>query len=172
MFKKGNKVKCDIDGKTVNGIVIRGTTSVNGRIRVRQIGNSFNELAGAALNFKAAKFTLPKNTPSDMDKYSVVSYKEFREMSRDSTAFAAKIKRGKKVIAEATNDGWGGCTMIYPVEGRREALDTFAAEARKWAIRFGKNEKPIEPDDTWIFWWVHCRPYGMTAEMYLGKEIE
>src|SRR3546814_20724079 len=65
-------------------------------------------VTGPATAFKPSAEPLPQDPPHQMDDWDVVGYKEFRQMSQETTAFDAVITfKGERVL-NARNSGTGG----------------------------------------------------------------
>jgi len=110
--------------------------------------------------------------PSPMDKWSVYKYREVRGHD-DSQPFEAQILLNNKRVIYASNDGWGGGNEYQPDYKNNvsdEVVTHLHADAKVWAVQFG-DLNPFEPIDTWIYWYVHERPLGITAAKHIADNV-
>jgi len=162
-LKKGDRVTF-IDPQTKApeyGVVIKGGSK---NIRVIKDGGKI-ELSGNIRAFARTNKPLPKDKPNSMDKWSVSGYKSFEEMSDETTCFHAVIRLNGVAVLTAENRGEGGCNFYH---GKREYQEQFVKDAKEWVKKFGYPDM-IEPEDTWIEWYVNYRPYGVTGEQHIKE---
>lgn len=160
-LKKGDRVEWDDKGEMFYGVVTNGGTKVT----VMQDGGQF-KLKGGAGGFNLSNHPLAVDKPSSMDKWSVKSFKEFMHGHGDSATFHAKICLNGKVVGTAENDGWGGCNLYHFDKG---VYGKFSDDVKSWVAQFGYSDM-LEAEDTWLFWFVNEKPYGVTAEDKIAED--
>src|SRR3546814_20039713 len=73
-----------------------------------------------------------------MDDWDVVGYKEFRQMSQETTAFDAVITLKGERVLNARNSGTGGSNIYHRTEVAEAHInDRFEADAKQWAPDHG-----------------------------------
>lgn len=160
MFKKGMRVEITHKGKSLYGVVFKGGSK---NITVIFDGGDKQITAPVHL-FRLSDHPLPKDKPSVMDEYTVSAYKDLG-MGLDNLMFKAIILRDGKPVLSVQNSGDGGCNHYSPLDNRN-SLDQFYKDTRAWVTQFGYPDM-IEPEDTWVDWYVNMRPYGVLAEKYI-----
>lgn len=169
MFRKGNRVAFNMKGEVKYGIVTKGG---RGQIDVT-IDGGLKEVTASALCFQLSDHPLPKDKPSEMDRYSLKGYREI-DGHGDSRTFSATICENGKPVLKVMNDGWGGSNAYQPVnweKHNKEAEERFFSAVKSWVSQFGYADM-MEPEDTWVEWWQHQRPFGMTAEWMINDYKE
>jgi hypothetical protein len=173
VLKKGTRVKFNQDGKILYGTVSKGSTinkdGASSSVKVVVDGGKF-VVTGHPLCFRKDNTPMPRDLPSVMDKYSVTSYKEHKDMSDETVCFSAKICLNGKPFLNTSNTGCGGPNEYHLISGSQEDLDIFFEDAKTWNIQFG-DKKPYEPEDTWVSWYTLYRPYGETAKSYISNYL-
>lgn len=164
MFRKGTQVSCTFKRTLREGIVIKGTTKPDGLITVVLYGGR-HQITAPANHFQKTAYVLPKPTPP-MEEYSITGYKQNKAFSQETTAFTAKIRRFRGVIADVMNHGTGGCD-IYQFKTRDDQI-TFQEHIRQWATALGLKKEP-GAEDLWLEWYVHDRPVGMSDKDFAEK---
>jgi len=163
MFKKGDRVECDYKGETVYGIVSRGGDKSVSIV----LDGGEEQLKGGAGLFRYSDKSLPTDAPNLMDKWSIKKYQEI-EGHGDSPTFSATICLNGKPVIRAGNNGWGGPNEYHTLNGvDREVEKQFYADVKSWMALFG-DESTYDIGDMWIDWYQNNRPYGVTAEKYIG----
>jgi len=167
-FKKGDRVSIPTKGgEIVYGVVVRGGSK---KVTVTIDGNE-QQASGSPACFQHSDHPLPKDKPNSMDKWGVTSYKEI-EGHGDTATFHAKLTLDGKIVGNAMNDGWGGCNCYHFKDSEIEKQ--FYSDCKAWCTQFGYADM-LEPDSTWVDWYVTDRPYGVTAETVIQnfkKEID
>lgn len=160
-LRKGDRVAYKHQGSILTGTVVKGGSN---KIKVIRDGGDY-EVTGPAEAFRKFDLPLPKDPPSPIDIYQVISYKEINGHG-DTPTFSCTITKHGKPIIKGSNDGWGGSNMydLLP-NSSREDLWKFKDAAKIWAIQFGTSN-PIEAEDLWIDWYVNRKPYAVTAQKY------
>lgn len=166
-FRKGDRVEFDDNGVTKYGVVSKGGAK---KIEVIADGAEFI-VKGHAAGFRPSNQPIPMDSePSPMDDYGVKGYKEFK--SFDGGGFNAYITYKGKKILEAFDEGNGGEVSTHGIGGtpysRSPEEEKFYADAKAWAIQFG-DSNGFGAVGMWFDWYVHERPYGVTARMYWDK---
>ena len=165
-MKKNDRVMWTDGNKILHGTVIR----VGKRISVIQDGGEY-KVTGIPSIFSPSNKLLPKDPPSPMDDYRVTNYKEHKELSEETNAYTAIIHYKGIPILSARNTGCGGSTEIHPLTGiTSEDLGKFWADAKAWVIQFGQTS-PFETYEDWIDWYIHKRPYAVSAREY-NEDVE
>lgn len=81
---------------------------------------------------------------------SITNMKVIPSMSEETIAFTCTVKFGKVAIAHAKNDGHGGNTFVWPLEGKREMLTRVTDEWSK-AIGVGLHTRVMRFDlEAWL----------------------
>jgi len=169
MLRKGDRVETLPNTK---GEIKYGVISKGGQRPTMVLDGGKREITDYAKWFRHSEHPLPKDAPSAMDKYSIKGYKEI-EGHGDSPTFSATICKDGKPILTVMNDGWGGCNSYQTLnyhERTVETEDQFSSDVKSWMKQF--NCDSIEPEDMWVEWFQYSRPYGVTAETYLGEFTE
>ena len=157
-LKKGDRVEIFFKGKTEYGVVVKAGDMA----KVRLDGGE-RELKGPALYMKLSDHPLPKDKPSEMDRYSIRGYKSITGHG-DSPCFEATILENGKPILYVENDGWGGCNFYSRCKNATTTGETrFHDAVKSWVAQFGYPDM-MEPEDAWVDWWKFERPYGKLAE--------
>jgi len=160
-LRKGDRVAFKNQGSIFSRTVVKGGSK---RIHVIRDGGEY-EVKGPPECFKKVDIPLPKDPPSPMDKYQVISYNEIPGHG-DTPTFSATITKDGIPILKASNDGWGGSNCYDPISsGYKEEVWKFKDAAKIWALQFGASN-PLEAEDLWIDWYVNKRPYAVTAQAY------
>lgn len=163
-FAKGDRVCFDHRGETLHGVVTKGGAA---RIVVVLDGGR-QRTSGPAAGFRASDKPLPKDPPSEMDRWGVVDHRASARMSEETEAFTATVTYDGKPVAHARNDGRGGCNLYQPLPGQgRDLLDRLHADAAEWTRRNGGE--PFEPEDDWLSWAANERPFGVTAADHFAE---
>lgn len=159
MFRKYDRVKCEFDGRTVHGVVIKGGSN---KIIVREY-NSNLQITGHPDCFKMTNKPLPidKHHQSDkMDKYSIKSYKSM--MGKNGIAYSCKIYvNGNLHIGYMENNGNGGFSSAYHVDNRYGEFQQFQKDVHDWCELYYGNV--FDPAEIWNAWKIEDAPYGQTA---------
>lgn len=162
-LKKGDRVECSYKGKTEYGVVV----TCGDKVKVRLDGGK-SELKGPALYFKLSDHPLPKDAPSEMDKYSIRGYKSITGHG-DSPCFEATILENGKPILYVENDGWGGSNCYSRCNNTLVNVEEqFRKAAKSWVAQFGYPDM-FEPEDAWVDWWKFERPYGKLAQDMINE---
>lgn len=166
-LRKGDRVAFKHQGAVLTGTVVKGGSK---KIKVIRDGGKY-EVTGPPECFRKFDLPLPKDPPSPMDKYEVISYKEINGHG-DTPTFSCTITKDGIPIIQASNDGWGGSNMYYPIgNGSHQDVKAFVDAARAWAVQFGASN-PIESEDLWIDWYENYKPYAVTAQKYWDEYNE
>src|SRR3546814_165771 len=139
MFRKGDRVEYDDAGRTRFGTITKGGKSVT----VILDGGEYR-VTGPATAFKPSAEPLPQGPPHQMDDWDVVGYKEFRQMSQETTAFDAVITfKGERVL-NARNSGTGGSNIYHRTEVAEALInDRFEADAKQWEADHGDRKSVV-----------------------------
>jgi len=171
-MRKGDRVEFDTKNGKKYGTVLRGGSKKVTVIADGELDKTYSGPAGGAI--RPSTQPLPKDELNPMDRYSLRKYKEI-DGHGDSRTFSAEILKNGRPIIHVSNNGWGGCNEYYPINGAdRRVLDIHLADAQAWAKQFG-YEGMSEPDDMWVEWYQHERPYGVLAKDMITnfkKELE
>lgn len=170
-YKKGARVEfIASDGRLITGTVLRG-----GSKKVQVVEDKVLDKYWSVPPSRLAVSTTP--LPRDpevtqMDRYEVRKYREI-DGHGDSRTFSAEIWRDGHPLLVVMNNGWGGFNDYSAptpelAKSQRMHVDELRAHAHEWATRFGRRA-PLEPEDDWIEWYQHERPYGITAREYNEK---
>ncbi|MDE9446851.1 hypothetical protein KKJ04_14870 [Xenorhabdus bovienii] len=76
------------------------------------------------------------------NRITLTSLKIAEFASEETTCFEAKLRFDGKIIGTAQNDGKGGCTLLYPVAGKKQDFEA----AKKYAESLPALEIGL-PDD-------------------------
>jgi hypothetical protein len=171
-LSKGQYVEfVDAKGIKHTGVVEKGGTKIS---VVYDEGTMVCK--GPASLFKVIAKPEMKEEPSVMDDWTVVGFKEHKDMSEETVAFTGKVAFRGKVVFEVSNRGHGGCMDIYLIASNlisdnsdvksKSLLEKFQKDAVAWAKQFGLKGEPIEVDESWVLWFATERPLGITAKKY------
>lgn len=164
---KGDRAKTDHRGETLHGIVRSATAT--GITMVLDGGAS--EIKGHPSLFSASERPLPRDEPSAMDRWGVVSHKVSRALSEETVAFSATVTLDGKPVLHASNRGNGGCNSYHPLPGAPAGVARqLDADALAWAEHFGGTPPHMERADEWLSWHVQERPFGKTALAHFAEE--
>lgn len=167
-FRKGDRVEFAEKGVKKYGVVLKGGSK---KIEVIVDGAEFI-VKGSPKAFRPSDQPIPTDTEaSPMDDYGVTGYKEFKTF--DGGGFNAYVTYKGKKILEAFDQGCGGEVEFHPVDKNENywnspAQKKFHEDAKAWAIQFG-DKNGFGAMGLWIDWYIHERPYGVTARMYWDK---
>lgn len=165
--KAGERVEAFHAGKTVFGVI---RTVRAGAAKVILDGGT-HELNGMLSGVYTSAEPLAADRPTKMDKWTVVGYKEQRG-GEETPRFNCKIAFEGKEVVVADNAGHGGPNSYRPsVPGNLRFVEQLGRDAKAWCEEFGYKE-PSEAVDVWFGWAVDKKPYGVTAEKYLGQEAK
>ncbi len=159
-LKKGQRVEWTDQGRTLYGTVSKG----GAKVRVIQDGNLKHELVGPARAFRPSTQPLPQDEPNPMDQYTIRKYKEIR--GEETRCFECEVHGPNGLVLYARNEGTGGSNRYFPARNqtfRSPEYTQFFDNAKAWAAQFGYPDM-TEPDDWWIEWYQHQRPYGVLAK--------
>jgi len=163
-FKIGDTVECTMDNKKVTGIVAK----INGDKIKAVVDSGQYEFSIEFFFFKKIKIIMEKDIPTVMDKWGVVGYKKGR--GQETIRFQAYVTLNGKKVIDASNDGCGGCNRYHATgEDNFKAVAQFEKDAVEWAKKMG-DKKPMEPDGTFIEWYVNDKPFGVTAKQRFLKD--
>lgn len=175
-MKKGDRVKWVNEGKEYCGTV-EGVNKKKGSLKVIHDGGEYSTTASEKI-FTLDRTPVPKDPPTEMDRWSVKGYREIPGHGDSPTFFAELCLDGKPVIA-AMNDGHGGSNDYQPIFSKgtvnkiREIRDKFHKDILDWWTLFApKGVKPMEPEDLWLDWWVHFRSYAVTGKQFIIRFCE
>ena len=88
---KGNRVKFELKGEVKYGVVFKGGSEM---VVVIEDGG-MKEFKGHADWFELSEHPLPKDEPSDMDRYSLKGYKEINGHGDSRTFEAIILENGR-----------------------------------------------------------------------------
>lgn len=160
MHKKGARVEWTDRGTMHYGTVVKG----GARVAVVEDGDLKHEVRGPATAFNPSTKALPQDDPSSMDRYTVKNYRELR--GEETRCFECEI-HGPNGIIFARNSGTGGSNTYFPKAPGR-AVRQLYDDAKAWATQFGYADMS-EPDDWWLEWYQHQRPFGVLAKVSIGE---
>jgi hypothetical protein len=166
-LKKGASVEFKDNGTTYQGVVTKGGNKPsvvyeNGTLEIKGHASLFTEIDDS-------KFE--KDEPSVMDKWSVVSFKEHKELSDESTAFSAYIALNGKKIFCVKHDGCGGEMTTHSVDTYDKKIsDLFDKDVLTWAKQFGMTWKPFCLDEEWVLWFAEEKPLKINAKQHFIAE--
>jgi hypothetical protein len=174
-LKKGDRVKWTHKGQEYHGTVEKVKKD---KLVVIHDGGEYSTTASVRF-FTPDSTPIPKDTPTEMDRWSIKGYQEIPGHG-DSPTFSAKLCLDGKPVMTACNDGHGGPNeyqLIFLGEGMiakmRAVRDKFHQDILDWWIALAPaDEKPMEPEDLWIDWWVHSRPYAVTGKQFIVQFCE
>ena len=124
------------------------------------------------LSVRPAEFDIPADPATNMDKWSIKSYKEHKEMSVDSICYSAKIYYQNKAVLEVSNRGDGGSDYIDPLKGEKSMLDKFSKDAQEWFTAITGQNESFEPESLFVDWFVNYRKVGIPACLYLKNDSQ
>lgn len=161
-FKKGMVVSVHDESETVKGRVVKGG---QGDIRVAIAPNEIIEISSWFVDEQP----LPR-FDSPLDDYQVDGYRIVNGHD-DSTPYVAKILHKGKVIAHASDDGWGGGGCIDPdPKAPAKAFDQFIALIdQEVAVASNNREFYSSMTDMWVYWDWYFRPTGQSFRQYIEE---
>ena len=159
--KKGDRVEFMLKNKKAYGVVEKG-----GAKNLTVILDGAEEkITGHVSFFTLSDHPIPKDEPNMMDKYSIKGFKN-GGINTDGHMFSCTILEDGVPIAYVSQGGEGGPNNYTPKKPFTwDEIKTFMAEAKAWCELFGYKD-PIEPEDSWVDWWLNDRPYGKLGEKY------
>ena len=95
--------------------------------------------------------------------WGIILYKEYPELSEETTFFTATIIRNGKPAISVGNKGTGGANHYLPVFSDQATLQEFLNDAKDWAASNG-FPNIIEPESLWIDWFVQTQINGKDSE--------
>lgn len=159
MLRKGQMVEFDLQGKIQLGRVYKGGSK---KIIVILLGGS-REVSAPPQAFRVTTKSFPSDDPSIMDGYSIKAYKSIGGEETDCFTATIKTPRGEKISVR--NHGIGGCNFYH---GDQSTITKLRQDAQAWSSQFD-NPFESEQADSWVSWWLHSRPYGITAKANFAK---
>ncbi len=160
-FRAGDRVEITLkDGRTLYGTVHKG-----GRTVCAVIDGNQTLIKAPASAFRPTDKPLPVSPPSPMDRWGLRKYQSIPGHG-DSPTFHAEITLDGRKVGEVRNSGDGGPDSHY--FSNHDLYEQFLADARKWAEQFGYADM-LEPESAWVDWYVHARPFGQTADVYVRQ---
>jgi len=157
--KKGERVEfMQVTKETAYGVVQKGGAK---NITVILDGAE-KQITGHVSFFKLSDHPIPKDKPNMMDKYSIKGFKN-GGLNTDGYMFSCTLLKEGIPIAHISQGGRGGPNNYSPM--KHDDIKTFMAEAKAWCELFGYKD-PIEPEDSWVDWWLNDRPYGKLGDKY------
>lgn len=164
---KGDRVTWIRGGQRKFGVVQQGGTK---KASVIEDGGELL-IKGPITAFEKTDHPLPNaGEVNPMEEYSIKAYKEIQGHG-DSRTFEAKIYKNGKAVLHVSNNGWGGPNNYHPV-GKSAELKEFYKKAKEWAFKATGRPDLGEPEDMWVEWEFHWRPYGESAQHYLRDFAE
>lgn len=174
IYRKGNRV-C---WKDKSGEIKHGTVDRGGKKTVVIVDGGEFQVSGPSKCFRPSPRPLPVDRENPMSRYSI---KNFRKTAGhdDSLPFVCTICYDGKPLCTATDDGWGGDIEIRPVGNNEISYKAFHKnnvhnklyeDCKAWLKFFG-DPNPFCGISTWIMWYQFSRPYAVTAEEYIKKQV-
>lgn len=161
-FKKGMVVSIHDETEAAYGRVVKGG---HGKIRVSLAPNDVVEVSSWFVDEEA----LPR-FDSPLDDYQVGGY-QIVQGHDDSTPYVAKVLHKGKVIAHASDDGWGGGGLIQPdMEAPAGAFGQFMAIIdQEAAIASNSRRFYSSIADLWVYRDWYFRPTGQSFRQYIEE---
>jgi len=152
-----------------DGIIKHGTVSKGGSRRVTVIldGGEY-KVTASSICFSPSTKAFPKDVPNSMDDYAVIRYKEIPGHG-DSRIFDAVITYKGKSILSVRNCGLGGSNKYHSMKIKdNDSYNKFIEDIKSTIKQFGYADF-IEPEDAWVEWYIHSRPYAVTFQEEVKK---
>lgn len=167
MLKKGQYVKfLNEEGNEEKGYVVKGGNIV----KVLFDGSKF-QTTGPASFFTVIDSIVEPEPASEMDKWSLVGFKEHRSMSELTMCFESFIACDGKKVLHIKNSDQGESNQITSInqdEQGQEMLAKFESDLKSWAVQHG-SQFYIEVEVLWIDWIMFHQKLGETAKEYLEQ---
>lgn len=166
-LKKGQYVKfLDRQGKEQKGYVEKGGTKVK-----VIFDNAQYQTTGPASLFTPIESIVEPEPKSEMDKWSLVGFKEHRSMSEETMCFESFVARDGKKVLHIKNSGRGEMNRISAIKHdgtSKGVVEQFEADLKSWAVQNG-SKFHAEVENLWIDWVMFHQKLGVTAKSYLEK---
>ncbi|NTF17745.1 hypothetical protein G6L37_04980 [Agrobacterium rubi] len=171
-FMKNDRVEFDVNARTVHGVLVEDDEA----LKVMADGGRMK----FTVPFSRLRFSsklLPKNPPHAMDAWQIANFRELKEISSETTAYAAMILLDGAPAISVSNAGNGSPDRLVPINGDYGMVLEFRAAVRNWLKDHDVQDGEIVDEDSfWVTYKARQAPYGVLVndaiDEHLGVEAQ